>query len=159
MIEGDCPDKVAFVESLGCYAKVLAYDDIEALDAGVATVFVDIAGDAAVRGRVHRHFNPSLKYSCAVGATHWQEGGGGGDLPGPKPELFFAPAQIGKRIAEWGAQAFGEKVAGAWRAFLPIAARTTKIVERDGLDGAEAAFAAFVAGTASADEGYVIRLG
>lgn len=150
---------VAFCESLGCYAKVVAYEDIETLDASVSSVFVDIAGDANVRGRIHRHFNPSLKYSCAVGATHWQEGGGGGDLAGPKSELFFAPSQIGKRIAEWGAQGFGQKVGQAWKTFLPIAARTTKIVESEGLDGAAAAFTAFVTGAAKADEGIVIRLG
>jgi len=150
---------VAFTESLGCYARVVAYEDIETLDALVPSAFVDIAGDADVRGRVHRHFNPSLKYSCAVGATHWQEAGGGGDLPGPKPELFFAPGQIGKRIGEWGGQSFGEKVGAAWRTFLPIASRTTKIVERDGLEGAASAFTAFVDGSAKADEGTIVRLG
>jgi hypothetical protein len=150
---------VAFTESLGCYARVVAYEDIETLDASVPTVFVDIAGDAGVRGRVHTHFNANLKYSCLVGATHWQEGAGGGDLPGPKPEFFFAPGQIAKRIGEWGAPVFGEKVGAAWRTFLPIAARTTKIVEGQGLGAAEAAFVAFVNGTARADEGTVIRLG
>jgi hypothetical protein len=150
---------VAFTESLGCYARVVAYEDIETLDASIASAFVDIAGDADVRGRVHRHFNPSLKYSCAVGATHWQESAGGGELPGPKPEFFFAPGQIAKRIGDWGAQSFGEKVAAAWRHFLPIASRLTKVVERDGLDGAASAFAAFVDGSAKADEGTVIRLG
>lgn len=150
---------VAFTQSLGCYARVVSYEDIETLDAGTPSVFVDIAGDAAVRGRVHRHFGDALTYSCSVGATHWQEGGGGGDLPGPAPQLFFAPAQIGKRIGDWGAQCFGEKVASAWRAFLPVAERTTRVVEGDGLSAAEKFFAAFVSGKVEADAGYIVRLG
>lgn len=151
---------VAYVESLGCYAKVVAYEDIETLDATVPSAFVDIAGDAKVRARIHKHFNDALKYSCAVGATHWQDGSTAPEkLAGPAPQFFFAPAQIQKRIEDWGAQGFAERVAAAWRSFLPTAGRLTKIVEGDGLAAAADAFAAFVKGTAKADEGIVIRLG
>ena len=45
-----------------------------------------------------------LAYSCSVGGTHWEALGGGKGLPGPRPVLFFAPAQIKKRVAEWGAR-------------------------------------------------------
>lgn len=152
---------LAFTQSLGCYARVVAYEDIETLDAAVASAFVDIAGDADVRRRVHAHFNDALKYSGSVGATHWQDGdtGGGAPLPGPAPQFFFAPSQIEKRIGDWGGQGFGEKVAAAWRHFLPLAGRITRIVEGDGLDAAQEYFARFVSGSASADEGYIVRLG
>ena len=149
---------VAYVESLGCYARVVAYEDIETLDAATPSVFVDIAGDAGVRARVHAHFDGALKYSCAVGATHWQEGGGGGKLAGPEPQFFFAPAQIQKRIADWGTAGFSGRVAEAWRAFLPVAARQTKVVEADGLEAAQGFFTAFVTGAGKADEGYIVRL-
>ncbi len=151
---------VAYVESLGCYARVVAYEDIETLDASVASVFVDIAGDAGVRARIHAHFDDALKYSCSVGATHWQEGSGGGEkLAGPEPQFFFAPAQIQKRIGDWGGAGFSERVGAAWRAFLPVASRLTRVVEGQGLDAAQGFFAAFVNGTAKADEGCVVRLG
>ncbi len=150
---------IDFVKGLGCYAKVIAYDDIETLDAGTPSVFVDIAGDAAVRARVHGHFNDALKYSCSVGATHWQEGAAAPQkLAGPEPQFFFAPGQIAKRIGEWGAATFGQKVAAAWAGFLPVAAGATKIVERDGLQEAARILQSFVAGNASADEGYIVRL-
>ena len=54
---------VAFVQDLGCYDTVVAYDDVAALDASVPSLFVDIAGDAAVRSAVHRHFRDTLTYS------------------------------------------------------------------------------------------------
>ena len=37
-----------------------------------------------------------------VGASHWDQGGDPGELPGARPEFFFAPAQIAKRDKEWG---------------------------------------------------------
>ena len=37
-----------------------------------------------------------------MGATHWDKLGGGNDLPGPQPVLFFAPEQIRKRPSDWG---------------------------------------------------------
>ena len=148
-----------FVKGLGCYAKVVAYDDIETLDAATPSVYVDIAGDAAVRRRIHTHFNDALKYSCSVGATHWQEGTTAPEkLSGPEPQFFFAPGQIAKRIGDWGAAAFGQKVAAAWADFLPVAAGATKIVERDGLSEAAKIFQSFVNGSASADEGYIVRV-
>ncbi len=148
---------VAFVQSLGCYKKVVAYEDIETLEASVPSAFVDIAGDADVRGRVHRHYCDALKYSCSVGATHWRDsGGGGGALPGPAPQFFFAPSQIEKRIGDWGGQGYGEKVAAAWRNFL--AAWAKHCTDGEGLDAAQAYFAGFVSGEGKADEGYIVRL-
>ena len=43
-----------------------------------------------------------LAYSCSVGGTHWDALGGGKGLPGPRPVLFFAPAQTKKRVARVG---------------------------------------------------------
>jgi hypothetical protein len=40
--------------------------------------------------------------SAMVGASHWEEGGTMGKLPGAKPTFFFAPGQIAKREKEWG---------------------------------------------------------
>ncbi len=37
-----------------------------------------------------------------VGASHWEERGQTGKLPGAKPTFFFAPSQIAKRDQEWG---------------------------------------------------------
>ena len=60
------------------------------------------------------HWRDRLAYSCSVGGTHWEGLGGGKGLPGPRPVLFFAPAQAKKRVADWGADGFQERLAAAW---------------------------------------------
>src|SRR5664279_2537323 len=91
------PGNVAFTRRLGCYDEVVRYDDIASLASGETAVYVDMSGDVGVREAVHRHWLDRLGYSCAVGATHWEHGGGGTGLPGPRPVLFFAPSQSVKR--------------------------------------------------------------
>ena len=151
---------VPFVKDLGAYDTVVPYDAIGSLDASVPSLFVDIAGDAAVRSAVHHHFREALTYSLTVGATHWtQMGREGGALPGPQPQFFFAPTVVEKRMGDWGAAGFGQRVADAWKAFLPTAAATTKVVEGKGLEAAGRVFGDLVAGRVKADEGQVISLG
>jgi len=111
-----------FCRSLGCYDEVRAYDTLGAMDRATPSVYVDFAGNAALRRSVHEHFGDALRYSCSVGGTHWDELGGGRDLPGPKPTLFFAPAQIAKRSASppagWGPAELQARIAAAWTAFM-----------------------------------------
>lgn len=106
----------AFCESLGCYHRVLAYEELAQLPARTLCVYVDFAGSVGLRERVHRHFS-ALAYSCAVGASHVQDLGGAGDLPGPRPTMFFAPAQVKKRHTDWGAQGLNERLVHAWNQF------------------------------------------
>ena len=57
-----------------------------------------------MRRAVHERYRDELLHSMAVGVTHWEDfGGGGGELPGPPPTLFFAPDRIVKRSEDWGA--------------------------------------------------------
>ncbi|MFH1869916.1 MAG: DUF2855 family protein [Pseudomonadota bacterium] len=106
-----------FCNSLGCYQQVLTYDELDCLTADIACVFVDFAGNAALRREIHTRFG-NLKYSCSVGGTHVEQLGGAKDLPGPRATLFFAPAQIKKRTAEWGAPELGQRLLHAWQAFV-----------------------------------------
>ncbi len=92
-----------FVKSLGCYDDVVCYGDESELDASVPAAYVDMSGNSELTAAIHNHFGDQLKVSTAVGATHWQSfGGDTSALPGPRPEMFFAPSQIEKRDAEWG---------------------------------------------------------
>ncbi len=110
------PGNVAFCESLGCYDRVLAYDAVDTLDAAVPSVYIDFAGSTKVRQQVHQQVT-GLTYSCSVGASHVQDLGGVGTLPGPRPVMFFAPAQGKKRVSEWGPQGLNERLVGAWEQF------------------------------------------
>jgi len=107
----------AFCESLGCYHRVLAYEQLDALPADIPCVYIDFAGNGVLRLAVHTRFS-QLAYSCAIGGTHVAELGGGKNLPGPKATLFFAPAQIKKRSAEWGAAVLAERLVAAWQALV-----------------------------------------
>ena len=107
---------VAFCESLGCYHRVLTYAQLDQLAADTACVYIDFAGNAQVRKDVHSCF-ADLKYSCSIGGTHVEQLGSGKDLAGPRPVLFFAPAQIKKRIGDWGGAEFGKRMVQAWKSF------------------------------------------
>ncbi len=116
------PANVDFCRSLGCYDELRTYDAIAAMPSTTPSVYVDFAGNATLRRQVHEHFGDALRYSCSVGGTHWDELGTGGGLPGPRPTLFFAPAQIAKRSAAppagWGPVELQARIAAAWRAFM-----------------------------------------
>ena len=64
--------------------------------------YVDMAGNSALREKLHRHFGAQMKYSGRVGLTHRSTSPDEGELPGAKPTWFFAPDQIRKRAKEWG---------------------------------------------------------
>jgi hypothetical protein len=153
---------VAFTEELGCYDRVLAYDDIASLAADEPAVYVDFSGSAKVRAAVHTHFGERLGYSCSVGGTHWDALGSGQGLAGPRPVLFFAPAQIRKRLADWGPAGLEQRLAQAWRAFIQ---RVTdprhpwlRIVQGHGRDAVEAAYQALLDGRALPREGHILGL-
>jgi len=111
-----------YTRGLGCYDEVLRYEDVQTLDPAVPTVYIDYAGDAGLRRSIHQHFGSALRYSCSVGGSHWEALGGAGGLPGPKPELFFAPAQGKKRAAPppegWGAAGLEQRLGEAWSALM-----------------------------------------
>lgn len=158
--------RTGFVQGLGCYDRVLGYDAVETLPADETAVYVDFAGDASLRRRVHGHWGDRLAYSSSIGGTHWRALGAGGGLPGPRPTLFFAPAQAGKRSAPppegWGAEAFGQRLGQAWGAFLATVQQGSqpwvRIVTRPGTEAAEAAYRALLDGTADAREGVMLSL-
>jgi hypothetical protein len=157
---------LAFTRSLGCYDQVLAYAALPTLAPAVATVYVDFAGSAPLRRNVHEHFNDALRYSSSIGGTHWQALGSGSGLPGPRPTLFFAPAQIKKRSAAppqgWGSAGLQQRTGQAMAAFMQQVQRPAdpwvRIVNRQGPAAVEAAYRALLDGWADAREGVMLSL-
>lgn len=111
-----------FVRSLGCYDEVLTYDLWPAQVSSTPTAYVDFAGDAQLRRRVHTHFAGTLMFSSSIGGTHWEALGSARDLPGPRPTLFFAPAQAKARSAPppegWGGAELQRRMGQAWAQFI-----------------------------------------
>jgi hypothetical protein len=152
----------AFVARLGCYDRVVTYDGIESLEREKPAVYVDMSGDGAVRRVVHQHFQDRLKYSCSVGGTHWDALSGAGGLPGPRPTLFFAPAQVKKRTGDWGPVELQKRIATAWKAFLGAVASPgngwMKVVRGKGAADVQRVYLAMLDGRARPDEGHVLSL-
>lgn len=151
-----------FVQGLGCYDTTLTYEQLNELPVDVATVYVDFSGNVDLRRSVHTHLGDALKYSASIGGTDWQHLGKVGDLPGPRPTLFFAPSQIKKRIVDWGNSTLQGKLAAAWKAFMVPVTRADQPWLRtqyaQGLDASRAAMLEVIAGKAAPDVGHVLSL-
>ncbi|MBC7831574.1 MAG: DUF2855 family protein [Hyphomicrobium sp.] len=153
---------VDFTRRLGCYDRVVSYGDVTTLDASEATVYVDMSGNAGVRASIHERWAERLRYSCSVGGTHWERLGGGNGLAGPRPVLFFAPAQAKKRASEWGADVLQQRVASAWSMFVQQVSAGPqpwlRVVAGTGQKAVEDTYIALLEGRVSADEGRVLSI-
>jgi len=150
-----------FVEGLGLYSRVLAYEDLEQLDADRPTVYVDVAGNTEVQMRVHRHLGDRLVHDAALGASHAQQPPEPDEnLPGPEPTFFFAPEWVARRQAEWGSEEFNRRVGEAVSRFFEHVARhrLIEIREQSGLEAAREVLAEMLEGRTDPAIGHVIRL-
>lgn len=148
----------AFTEGLGCYEQVVTYDEIADMPP-TKTVFVDVAGDAAVRRAVHERLTP--EHSAVVGAAHRDAApdlADAGDLPGAPPTFFFAPDQMRKRHEDWGPDGVEEGHAAAWKRFAPVVADWVDVVVADGAEGLRADWLEVLGGTTPPRTGHVIQL-
>jgi len=85
------------MEGLGICDQLVTYGNESELDASKPTVYVDMAGNGPLKRKLHELLQDNMVFSSSVGATHWEEERTAHDLPGAKPEFFFAPGQIAKR--------------------------------------------------------------
>jgi hypothetical protein len=147
----------AFTESLGCYDEVRTYDQIETLPQDPA-LYLDVAGDAPLRRRVHERLTPV--YSAVVGAAHHDAAPDltDGHLPGARPRMFFAPDQMRKRYTDWGPDGVEERHARAWARFAPVVADWVDIAVGHGPQGLQAAWLETLAGTTPPRTGHVLQL-
>ncbi len=152
------PRNVAFCESLGLYDAIVTYDDLESLDAAQAAVSVDMAGSADVLTRLHQHYAANLKHSCQVGATHYEEAGALGDLPGATPEFFFAPSHIQTRSASLGAAELMAQLGTDYVEFRRDSDRWLQIERHVGPAAVEAAYQSVLAGGAEPSSGQIVSM-
>jgi hypothetical protein len=152
-----------FVRGLGCYTSVLPYGDVTWLDAAVPTVYVDFSGDGALRARIHQHLDTGLVYDCYAGSSANPEFFREQDLPGPKPEFYFAPNQIRKRNADWGPAVVTQRYNEAQTRFFGHVTRASppwvKIETARGFDGAAKVIAELAGSGGDPATGHIVRLG
>lgn len=145
-----------FVAGLGACDTVLSYDEIEALDQR-PSVYVDMAGHAGVKHALHSHLGDQLRHSAAVGTSHWDKFAPPRDLPGPKPQFFFAPSQIAKRREDWGPGEIEARITAAWKRIAADADAWLDVVVHDGLTDVPALWANLAAGRADPRAGHIVR--
>lgn len=155
----------AFVDGLGCYQSSITYNGVESLDPSLPTLYVDFSGDTALRGRIHKHFGASLVHDCYAGSAQTQDHLSKDQqvLPGPKPQPYFAPYQIKKRNADWGAAEVTRKFNEAQLAFIRRVSDANKpwmqVKEHKSFGAAQDLIDALVAGRIDPKEGHVVVLG
>jgi hypothetical protein len=150
------PRNKTFCEKVGDYDEVLTYDSIAAMGGSHPTVFVDMAGDGKLLHAIHHHFRDNLVYSCIVGATHWERRETQHQLPGAKPQFFFAPTHVQKRQKDWGPEAFGQRLAQAWLEFLPSVESWLKVRHGRGPQAVEAAYREVLDGRSTPEIGLIL---
>jgi Protein of unknown function (DUF2855) len=153
------PRSAEFVQGLGIYGRTVTYDDIDSLEPGPAT-YVDVSGDGEVRRAVHSHFGDALAHSMAVGLTHWEELGAGGDaeLPGPTPTLFFAPDRAVKRSEDWGQAGLETRVADAWHPFCEWIGGWLETIHGAGFEAVQSAYLDVLEGRVGPKSAHVLTL-
>jgi NADPH:quinone reductase-like Zn-dependent oxidoreductase len=148
----------AFCEKVGYYDEVITYDNIAAVSHSHPTVFVDMAGDGKLLHAVHHHFRDQLKYSCIVGATHWEDRATQHQLPGAKPQFFFAPTQVQKRSQDWTYAGLQQRLGEGWRAFLPSVSRWLDVKRDRGPEAVRATYLEVLEGRQPPTVGHMLSL-
>lgn len=148
----------AFCESLGCYDRVVTYDNLGALDGSQSVVSVDMAGNMGLLSDLHHRYGDNLKHSCRVGATHRAEFGEAQDMPGPTPEFFFAPGHIQSRSKEVGAANLMLSMGADYVAFRLDADRWLKIERSYGAEDVARVYKSVLAGGAAPDTGQIVSM-
>lgn len=148
----------AFCESLGCYDKVITYDDLDALDGTRTAVSVDMAGNMGLLQQLHTRYGDNLMHSCRVGATHHADFGVAPDLPGPEPQFFFAPGHIHSRSKEIGAANLMMAMGADYVAFRHSADNWLSVNRSYGPQAVEQVYQSVLSGGAAPDTGQIISL-
>jgi hypothetical protein len=152
------PRHVDFVRGLGCYDRVVVYDDLETLPADADAVSIDMAGNGPVLARLHAHLGRRLRYSMTVGLSHHDAARDTPPATGPTPELFFAPTQVSKRMADWGPDGFRQRVGTALHDFVRASRRWLVVQRSDGPAAARGAWDAVRDGRIPPSEGRIVSL-
>lgn len=149
---------VETVNHLEVWDEVLAYDDIQQLNANVPTVIVDMSGNNQVLVALHEHFGEQMMFTLKVGLTHWEKANPNVGTNNKRSKFFFAPAHIEKRFQDWGPAGFDEKVNGFFTEAVQKSKDWLAYNEMDGLAALAKIHPEVCKGTRSPKEGIIIKL-
>jgi hypothetical protein len=148
----------AFCASLGCYDRVVTYDQAATLDRAEPVVVVDMAGSTPILSGLHHHYRDNMKYSCRIGATHQESFAPMGEMPGATPEFFFAPTHLQTRSRELGGAEFGALQGSAYADFRRYCDSWLRVERRCGAEATEATYQQVLAGTVDPASGMIVSM-
>lgn len=150
--------RVATVQATGLYDAVQAYDDLAGVAAQVegAAVIYDFAGEASVRTALHTALAERLRASWMIGLTHHEATAAPKALPGPAPQLYFAPSHWQQLAAQVGARELEAQMAADWPVLLQQAGQWFRIERAAGPEAMATVWAALVEGRVPADQARVL---
>jgi len=150
------------VRGLDCFQRVVDYVDIGSTEFGGPVFYVDVAGDRAVNSALHRRLatvGADHRLSLVVGGTHWNAApSNDADVPGPRPEFFFAPSQIAARTKQWGREGLDQRVGAAWDRFASWSSTWMTVRETVGAEAVESLYLEMLAGRVDPRVGHVCRV-
>jgi len=97
---------LGYVQKLGLYDQVLSYEALDELKLDGPICVIDYLGRRSLIEQIDAQFGVNITNSYLVGAADWSEKAqkSGSEAPyswqGPKPQFFFAPSHIEKRMQE-----------------------------------------------------------
>ena len=153
------PGNKDFVEGLGLYDSITLYGEVEDLPRGKAYAMIDFAGNGDLNTRLHTHLLDDLKANIRVGGAHWENSAPVSDLPGPKPQFFFAPDHGRARMKDWGPEEFDRRHKADWNAFVDAAAKIFDYQAATGGAGALDVYKALIEGGMPASAAQTIKAG
>ena len=149
---------LAFVEGLGFYDRVVAYEDVESIPGDADAVTIDMAGNGDVVRRLDQHLGARVRYAMAIGRSHHDAPAQPTDLVGASPELFFAPAQVGKRVSDWGPEGYQQRIGDALREFVAASRGWLTLRRATGAAGAQATWTEVHDGKIPPDVGPIVSI-
>jgi hypothetical protein len=150
---------LGFVDALRCYDLVLPYEDVARIPGEAPAIYVDFSGAASLRRRVHEHLRERLVADWVVGAADWSARAPyDPSLPGAAPKFFFAPTRIEQRVADWGREAYEQRLAQVKEAFFAAAASWLFLTRERGEAAVDRYWMQSVEGTSPPEIGLVLGL-
>ncbi|MGX9460525.1 DUF2855 family protein [Shewanella sp. A14] len=152
-----------FVKSLGCYDKVISYEEITTQDPNIQSILVDMAGGKTTLTTIHHHFAKQLNYSCRIGATQHNDIDINNTmnifgLPGATPTFFFAPTQLKKRSVDWGIGETMKQLSLSLLGYIEFCRSNITIAHTDDINQLNDIYQKVLTGTADATVGQIISL-
>lgn len=149
---------IDFCKGLCCYDRVVTYDELDSLNASIAVVLVDMAGNVKVLSALHHHYADNMRHSIRIGATHHTEGGAIDDLPGARPQFFFAPTHVKSRSDEIGGAELMRRMGQSYVGFRDSCDSWLRIEYSRGADETATAYQAVLGGQSDPASGQIVSL-